>query len=255
MAAIVVLAAVGATVRWWPRSAPPAGNSFEPVPLTSLPGSESSPTFNPDATQVAFAWSPGGGRGTDVYVQVVGAAGDPKPITSDGAIHTSPAWSPDGKSVALWHSQADSGRVSLMLASPVGGGIERTLLEWNGTARTYGRIAWSPDSKWIAVSSVRAGLMPASSDGLVLVSVPNADQISWAGIHAALARSTSPAFSPDGQTLVYVRYTGNHTGEVYVVPFGSDGRPGGVPKLVHTPFKEALEVRCGRQTRMSSSLS
>ena len=112
VAAIVVLAALGATVRWWPRSAPQAGNSFEPVPLTSLPGSESSPTFNPDATQVAFAWTPAGGRGTGVYVQVVGAAGNPKPITSDGAIHSSPAWSPDGKFVALWHSEADSRRVA-----------------------------------------------------------------------------------------------------------------------------------------------
>ena len=39
------------------------------VPLTTYPGSEDSPSFSPDGTQVAFSWNGGSGDNLDIYLK------------------------------------------------------------------------------------------------------------------------------------------------------------------------------------------
>lgn len=226
--AAAVLAAAIVVLLWWPRAAPPP-SAFVTVPLTALPGSEEYPSFSPDATQVAFAWTPAGALGPDVYVQFVNGSGTRLRLSSDGAFHGFPAWSPDGKWIATWHGSATSTGYQLNLISPLGG-PERQLLSWNDFPCP---IAWSPDSRWLAISPVnpRGDL----KKGLVLLSPETGERVDWAALDPAFIGSAEPAFSSDGKRLAFTRTTGDFTGSIDIVAVGSDGRPHAAPVTV--PYK------------------
>jgi DNA-binding winged helix-turn-helix (wHTH) protein len=64
---------VGAAV-WMYLARRPSSDSadLKETPLTTLPGSEISPTFSPDGSQIAFGWNgENNGAGFDLYVQTV----------------------------------------------------------------------------------------------------------------------------------------------------------------------------------------
>jgi Tol biopolymer transport system component len=223
--AVVVAGVLGlatAAMIWW-RPTPAAPVALIPVPLTTLPGWEDSPSFSPDASQIAFDWAPDPIRGSDVYVQLTNGTGTRLRLANDGAFRANPAWSPDGKQIALWRAQAFLGELTLSLISPLGG-PERQLISWIGRPS---RIAWSPDGRWLAISPVspRTGV----DGGIELVSPNTGERISWVAIDPAFVGSAEPAFSPDGHRLAYTRTTGDFTGEVNIVAVGADGKPAGVP--------------------------
>jgi eukaryotic-like serine/threonine-protein kinase len=227
-AALAGVAAVGltASVMWWPRApAAPRPAAFTAMPLASLPGSETNPTFSPDGSQVAYQWQPEEASTTDVYLQLVGQTGTPRRLTDDGAHHAYPSWSPDGRSIALWHVGPGPARAAparLSVVSPLGG--ERQIIEWIGPA---GPIAWSPDGRWLATSNAALRADSVAERGIVLVAVATGERVEWAAIDRTLANSSDPAFSPDGRRVAFTRRTGEFTGELYVVPVGADGRPTG----------------------------
>jgi hypothetical protein len=63
-----------ATMTAWLRRTGPALPSPELVPLTTLSGSEQSPTFSPDGSRVAFAWDGERQDNFDIYVKLVGSS-------------------------------------------------------------------------------------------------------------------------------------------------------------------------------------
>ena len=207
-----------------PRT-PPTASSFEPTPLTSLPGSESTVTFSPDGSQVAFQWLRES-EPPDVYTQLVGVAGSPVRLTNDGGAHLAPAWSPDGKSIALWHVDISSPRAMLCLIPSIGG-PERQIVEWDGGPSV---ASWSPDGRWIAVSRVRG--RADREHGIALIAAADGGQVDWAKVDPVFAGATDPTFSPDGARIAYVKATGEFTGEIFVVGVGKDGRPSGTPAIV-----------------------
>ena len=78
-----MLAAAGATA-WLLRlknSAPE--EAAVPVPLTSYPGTEATPSFSPDGTQVAFAWCKDAqGKRCNIYIKQIGVE-PPFRVTGD----------------------------------------------------------------------------------------------------------------------------------------------------------------------------
>ena len=226
LAASGLIALGVATTAWvlWPRTPPPAA-SFETVPLTTLQGSENQPTFSPDGSHVAFVWQQAG-QPPDVFAQVVGSPGSPLRVTNDDGAHSFPSWSPDGKSIAVWHLSR-AAPPNLVLISPLGG-PERPVLQGS---ETTGRLSWSPDGRWIALSTA---LLRRTTEprGIVLVASSDGTQVEWATIDSAFANTSSPAFSPDGTRMAYTKGTGEFTGDLYVVSVGSDGRPTGAPTRV-----------------------
>ena len=49
----------------------PTESAPQPIPLTSYPGAELSPTFSPDGSQVAFSWNGPQQDNFDIYVKLV----------------------------------------------------------------------------------------------------------------------------------------------------------------------------------------
>ena len=68
---VCAIAVIFSYRRAWPRVHPPA---MTPVPFTDYPEFEECPTFSPDGSQIAFAWSgdPAAGlKGADLYVKAI----------------------------------------------------------------------------------------------------------------------------------------------------------------------------------------
>jgi serine/threonine protein kinase len=140
-AAILVLGAAGLWAIMRSKTPAPV-DAFEPVPLTTLPGSEIDPSFSPDGTRVVFAWRPEAARNYNVYVQLIGG-GPPLRLTNDSRDHLIPTWSPDGKSIAYW---AADGSKKTLFTIPSLGGPEREIAQFTGLVTTDSGIAWTPDS-------------------------------------------------------------------------------------------------------------
>ena len=54
---VIALVAAGSVWYFFRPQPVPTGLPYRPVPLTSYPGAELSPSFSPDASQIAFSWN------------------------------------------------------------------------------------------------------------------------------------------------------------------------------------------------------
>jgi eukaryotic-like serine/threonine-protein kinase len=157
--AVVALAAAGLT--WFllrPAAKPEAAARL--IPLTAYPGSERSPSFSPDGSQVAFSWNGEKQDNYDIYVKMVDSGSAPLRLTTNPEPDVSPAWSPNGRYIAFLRNRG------VYLISPLGG-PERKLCELHSTRRptpdylpTSG-LSWTPDSKSLAVQDRLATTDPA----------------------------------------------------------------------------------------------
>lgn len=178
------------------------------TPATSFQGRENYPAFSPDDRQLAFTWDGGREGTTDIYVKLLGTE-TPLQLTNDPAEEISPVWSPDGLSIAFMRFTTSGAGIYLV---PALGGPERELLTgfWSDwTTIPSGRLAWSPDGQ----SIVFAGTTKAAQTNLHLY------QLSLNGLKQQQLTATDeddrcPAFSPDGQTIAFIR----GWDEIYLLP-------------------------------------
>jgi Tol biopolymer transport system component/DNA-binding winged helix-turn-helix (wHTH) protein len=213
--------AVGSGLWWvvsreaWNLSLPP----LQIVKFTSYPGIETCPAFSPDGKQIAFVWDGGQGEDQDIYVKSTNTE-VPLQLTTDPGNDYGPTWSPDGEFIAFTReSHNETGSSSGIYLVPALGGPERRL----GTRDAIDSISWSPDEKYLAFSDrspseQRVSLFLLSLETLEshrLTSPPA--EVPWGG-------DFRPAFSPDGQTVAFIRFSIT-TSEIYLVPV-----KGGEPK-------------------------
>ena len=214
-AALVPVMAFGA----WRFSRIPPDTIEAPrrIPLTTYSGAEIDPSFSPDGRQLAFVWNGEKRDNFDIYVKLVDG-GDPLRLTTDPAVDRMPAWSPDGRYVAFNRQQ------SMYLVSPLGGG-ERKL-----TDGSFADIAWTPDSKSIAFLD--------ASGAVALFNLQAGDRRRLTDPPPTSGGDRSFAFSPDGSTLAFARWTSN-TGaaELYAMPLS-----GGPLKRIELPNNFIYEV-------------
>jgi Tol biopolymer transport system component len=211
------------------------------VPLTSYPGNESSPSFSPDGTQVAFAWDGEKQDNSDIYVKQIGVE-PPYRLTNDPAMEYSPVWSPDGRLIAFLR-EVSAGKTAVMLI-PQRGGSERILAEIDGAVRglTYGPfLSWTPDSKWLVVPTPATG---QRGWGLHLLSIETGEQRPLTNPPIEELGDTAPAVSPDGRTLVFSRVSPDYYNvTLWLLRLGEG----------HKPLDKEEKIQTGQMTNTSTA--
>jgi Tol biopolymer transport system component len=234
---ILVAGAILAVGAWqWLRSTRSAaeGRSLTPVPLTAYPGTETYPSFSPDGSQVAYQGCPGGwvaGQNCDIYVKQIGIE-PPSRLTDTPEQEYCPAWSPDGRFIAFLR-QISARMVGLVLI-PQRGGRERVLAELELDIPSYlglygPSLAWTPDSKSIACPAP-----DGAETALYLISVETGEKkrITKPPPCVSECGDTSPAFSPDGRSLVFSRSTTLFVSGLWLLRLGEGYGPQGEPERI-----------------------
>jgi len=227
------------------------------VSFTSFSGREFDPTFSPDGNQIAFIWDGVKGDNFDIYVKLINAGTPLRLTTHPGADH-SPAWSPDGRYIAFFrHAESERG----IFIVPALGGTERKLYspDWEPSTGVAGagsrignnaQVVWSPDGKYLAFMDSSS---PQTSYSICLLSVENLErrQLTWPPPQISVG-DTCPAFSPDGQTLAFARWSSAGVVDIYIAPIGGgeprrltfDNRP--ISRLAWTPDGREIVFSSGR---------
>jgi Tol biopolymer transport system component/DNA-binding winged helix-turn-helix (wHTH) protein len=221
-----------------------------PVPFTDYPGFEMCPTFSPDGSQIAFAWSGdpvAGLKGADLYVKAINSENLLR-LTQHPSGFVCPAWSPDGTQIAFHRFSA--ARVAGLPASigddtgiyvvPALGGRERKLRSTQGG---WGGVTWSADGKWIAYpdhTRPASVIHPTDPDRIYLLSLDTLESHQIPHADECLAEM-SPAFSHSGDRLAYLCLLKTNDNEfgIYSVSLS-----GGSPKLI-SKFMTGFDLPAG----------
>lgn len=226
--------------------------------VTFEPGLEIEPSLSPDGRFIAYAggapsrlylrqrggrsvllvppdsgpaqhrprWSPDGGRiafdaGHKVFV-IPALGGVPREIVADG---WSPTWAPDGQRIA--YARGDT-----VFTSNVSGEDPARL----AVAIEPAELAWSPDGRWVALTSgndswdgfVHIGNLAQSR--IILVSTDDGHVVD---VTDRSAMNVAPTWSPDGRQLLFIS---NRSGarDIYAVRLGTDGSVIGEPTRLST---------------------
>jgi Tol biopolymer transport system component len=211
-AAVAVLAVIAAgAVAWQIRDRSADPTQFQVVPLTSLPGPETQPYFSPDGKQIVYVWGGENGENADLYIQSL-ADGATRRITTDPAEDLSPVWSPDGQRIA-WLRKSGIG--TSVFVTNVAGGVHGKVADvYPIRLEAQGRhLDWSPDGESLASADKSRAEEPfhivliRARDGIKTpITMPPDKSIG----------DTSPAFSPDGKSIAFLRAVASGVSDVYV---------------------------------------
>ncbi len=225
-----------------------------PIRLTNSPADERDPSWSPDGTKLAYASRQDGNW--EIYIDDL-VSGTTKRMTYDLSFQGSPHWSPDGKfltyesyqgnNLDIYVVPVDGSQPALRVTnnpapdfspawSPVNNGRSLAFVSWrdgnqdiyifsldnptdaasvnitNTPDRQEDHPAWSPDGKYIAYSALDEGI-----EKVFVKDVANSQAPAQ-----VITRGRTPAWSPDGSSLISV--VDSQEGSQFVAtPFTSAG--------------------------------
>ena len=200
---------------------------LEAVPLTTYTGSEDHPTFSPDGARVAFAWNGGNQDNFDIYVKEI-ASDNRQTLTTNPAEDLFPAWSPDGRFIAFLRLDPGEDKAKVVIIPSIGG-PEHVVGDSVATHDIFFRTftaAWTPDSKQLVVVDSNA---PGEAEALFLLTIDTGEKRRLTSPTGS-GGDISPAFSPDGKTLAFIRAASLFTHDVFLLSLNADLSPAGEPR-------------------------
>ena len=239
----------------WYFFAHPGGSESSEIriaPLNGLPR-EGDAAFSPDGNQVAFVWAGEKGRYAHIYVSQIGATDSPRQITtsSEGTFEFAPVWSPDGRYIAFFRFNDNEKDLAVYVTAALGGS-ERRLYKVN-SYRKVDALDWSVDGKYLAFSDSGS---PSEASQIFLLSLDSLEVHPITSPPRGTLGDTTPAFSPDGKSLAFVRDTLD-VREIYVLPL-SGGSPtqitfdhADIQGIAWTPASDKLIFASSRQGQTS----
>jgi Tol biopolymer transport system component/serine/threonine protein kinase len=260
IAGVVTVALLLAIVGWWMTRPLPVYSVGSTAQITNAPGLELDASISPDGRLLAY--SSGSAGRTQVFVRQV-TGGTARALT-DGAPggQRTPRWSADGQSItflvgqSLYRAPALGGAPELLIdggdyefanpaLSPDGksvawadqkavhvrllaGGPDRKVAEtsypnylvWSPDGR---RLAFVSDNAWFIYGRNNLGNLAPSSVWVVALEGGTPIRVS-----NATHLNTSPVWTPDGQSILFVSSLGGSR-DVYEQRLSGSGRPRGAP--------------------------
>ena len=222
------------------------------APLNGLPR-ESDAAFSPDGNQVAFVWVGEKGGYAHIYVSQIGATDSARQITSsgEGTFEFAPVWSPDGRYIAFFRYNDKEKDLAIYVTAALGGS-ERRLYNVK-SHRKVDALDWSMDGKYLAFSDSAS---PSEASHIFLLSLDTLEVRPITSPPSGTLGDTTPAFSPDGKSLAFVRDTLD-VREIYVLPL-SGGSPtqitfdhADIQGVAWTPESDKLIFASSRQGPVS----
>jgi Tol biopolymer transport system component len=210
---VLALCSVGAVVTLLGRLASGPRADQKRVALASDAGANAYPAFSADGKRMAYS-ARGASKGDafHVFVRVL-ASGAPMQLTNGESSDVGPAWSPDGTRLAFL--RIAEGRTEY-IAIPSDGGEQRKVAEFGGAPADVGQplpaVSWTRDGRSLAVVETGEKQLPA----IALVSLADGTVRRVTQPPEGSEGDFTPAVSPDGNTLAFVRGTGPDGADIYL---------------------------------------
>lgn len=190
----------------------PATQDQKRVQVSGGAGFESYPSLSPDGKRAAYSGHEAVKKGVwHIYVREL-PSGAPKQLTQGEENDVAPVWSPDGGTLAF--QRIGDSKVEYIVI-PADGGAERKVTEFSPAPRTDNplpAVAWLPDgSTLIVVQPVQdkpAALASVSLSSGKVERITNPPDDSGGDF--------TPAVSPAGDSLAFVRTTTKDGADVWV---------------------------------------
>src|SRR5580692_3330475 len=207
------LVSVGGVVTLLGRLATGPAVALKRVELSSDVGAKAYPSFAPDGQRLAYSARSTSSKDETFHIFIrdvtVGAA---QQLTTGPANDIGPVWSPDGKQIAFVRVDEGQGECVVMDAS--GTGEQR---KFPGCAAPGDETQPFPALSWMRDGQSLVAVQAAEQQPAALAILSLADGKFKPLTHPpAGAEDSTPAVSPDGNTIAFVRSASTENSNIFV---------------------------------------